>query len=384
MNANYSNKNKSLLELLQVSLGKRDALSGVPTSEEWEALKDLAERQGLLGFLQEGVDCLPNEQRPPQKLILQWIGEVLQGYEYRFEQYEKAIAELAGFYNSNGFKMMVLKGYACSLDWPNLQHRPCGDIDIWLFGQQREADSALASWFKVQGIKSKIDLGHHHHTVFDWRGFAVENHYDFVNVHAHRSSAELERFFKELGSEPYLKLDHNENLGIKKGCKIGSVAVEGETVYLPSPNLHALFLIKHMVSHFAAAEITLRQVLDWAFFVEKHTEEIDWEWLNGMVDRFHMMDFVGSINAICVEDLGFEAGIFQGVQSSPELKDRILDDILDPAFKTSEPRRLWPRLIYKYKRWQGNAWKQNLCYDESRWESFWTGIWTKLLKPASI
>lgn len=99
---------------------------------------------------------------------MEWIGETLQGYEYRYELYQRAIAELAEFYNSHGFKMMVLKGYACSLDWPKPEHRPCGDIDIWLFGQQREADAALVSWFKVQDPSFKIDSSHHHHTVFDW------------------------------------------------------------------------------------------------------------------------------------------------------------------------------------------------------------------------
>ena len=272
---------------------------------------------------------------------------------------------------------MVLKGYACSIDWPKPEHRPCGDIDIWLFGKQKEADAALAatskfhdSWTSQAAKPSasfKIDSSHHHHTVFDWCGFSVENHYDFVNVHAHKSSAQLEKVFKELGEDD----SH-------------SVEVLGEKVYLPSPNLHALFLIRHMVSHFAAAEITLRQVLDWAFFVEKHTKELDWYWLDGMLVKYHMKEFVSCINAICVEDMGFSVDIFPSVQFVTELKERVLEDILDPEYTAAEPKGLIPRMIFKYKRWQGNAWKQEMCYGESRWSAFWSGIWAKILKPASI
>ena len=211
------------------------------------------------------------------------------------------------------------------------------------------------------------DKSHHHHTVYEWRGFTVENHYDFVNVHGHKSSAELEKIFKELGQDD-----------------THFVAIKGAKVFLPSPNLHALFLIRHMVSHFAAAEITLRQVLDWAFFVEKHTKEIDWEWLPKVLEKFHMKEFFNLINAICVDDLGFAADIFPTVQFLPELKERVLADILVPAYGAAEPKRFFPRIVYKYCRWQGNAWKQKLCYSESRWESFWTGIWNHLLKPASI
>lgn len=356
---------EDLLSLVRLGTSTvNDSRLTVQGSIDWPAVKDLAEKQGLSAVVLDGIERLPDQQRPPKVFLLEWIGETLQGYEYRFEQYRKVIAEMAGFYNSHGYKMMLLKGYACSIDWPRPEHRPCGDIDIWLFGKQKEADAALGSWFKVQGSNLEIDKSHHHHTVFYWGEFMVENHYDFVNVNAHRSSAEMEKVFKELGQDD----SH-------------VVEVNGEKVYLPSANLHALFLIKHMVSHFAAAEISLRQVLDWAFFAKAHTNEIDWVWLNGMIKKFHMKDFVSCINAICVENLGFEASIFGGVQFEPILKDKVLKDIMNPAFGADEPNHLIPRLIYKYRRWKGNAWKQDMCYGESRWESFWWLLRSHLMKP---
>ena len=355
---------QAFLPLVKLGIGCRCTL---PDVVDWQVIKALADKQGLTAIIVDGIEKLPDTKRPPKELLLQWIGEVFQNYENRYKLYQRAIAELVGWYNNHGYKMMVLKGYACSIDWPNPEHRPCGDIDIWLFGKQKEADAALAASSKFHDSSFKIDSSHHHHTVFDWCGFSVENHYDFVNVHAHKSSAELEKVFKELGADD----SH-------------FVEVLGEKVYLPSPNLHALFLIRHMVSHFAAAEITLRQVLDWAFFVEKHTNDLDWEWLDGMLVKYHMKEFVSCINAICVEDLGFSVDIFPEVQFVPELMERVLEDILDPEYTAAEPKGFIPRVIYKYQRWQGNAWKQEMCYGESRWSAFWTGVWAKILKPASI
>ncbi len=334
----------------------------LPNNVDWEALEALATEQGLSAIVVDGLEKLPAIQKPPKPVLLQWIGEVLQGYEYRYELYRRAIAEMASFYNSHGYKMMVLKGYACSLDWPKPEHRPCGDIDIWQFGKQQEADELIK---KEKGID--IDTSHHHHTVFYWRDFMVENHYDFVNIYAHQSSRELEKFFKQLGEDD----SH-------------FVEIYGEKVYLPSPNLHALFLLKHMVSHFAAANITLRQVLDWAFFVEAHTKEIDWDWLVNLLEKYHMKDFYNCLNAICVEDLGFKVDIFPQVQYETSLKERVLNDILAPAYTADEPRGLFRRMIYKYRRWQGGAWKQEMCYGESRWSMFWSGVWNHLLKPQSI
>ena len=97
-----------------------------------------------------------------------------------------------------------------------------------------------------------------------------------------------------------------------------------------------------------------------------------------------MLDFFNTINAICVGDLGFSAYIFKCVQFNPDLKDRVLHDILEPKFPSSEPRGLLSRLFYKYRRWQGNAWKQKLCYNESRCEMFWTGLVAKIVKPTSF
>ena len=269
---------------------------------------------------------------------------------------------MAAFYNEHGYKMMLLKGYACSLDWPKPEHRPCGDIDIWLFGQQKEADDALAT---EKGVE--IDRSHHHHTVYFWRDFMVENHYDFVNVHANKSNRGLEKVFKQLGEDD----SH-------------SVDIYGERVYLPSPNLNALFLIRHMVSHFASSNITLRQVLDWAFFVKVHNKEIDWNWLEAVLEEYHMKDFYCCLNAICVEDLGFPSSLFPLFQFNPSLKERVLEDILFPEFATEEPTGLVRRLTYKFRRWRGNAWEWTLCYNESRWSAFWYGVLNHLLKPASI
>lgn len=351
---------EALLKVTTLGLGHSDVL--VNGIIEWPAMKVLAEKQGLTAIVLDGIECLPEEKRPPKLLLLNWIGEVMQNYEARYTEYEKAISSLAGFYNRHGYKMMVLKGYACSLDWPKSNHRPCGDIDIWQFGKYKKADALLSS---VKGIE--IDNSHHHHTVFYWNDFMVENHYDFLDISTRKSSREQEAILKELGTNDTFYISLN-----------------GEKVYLPSPNLHAFFLIRHMVDHFTSVSITLRQLLDWAFFVEKHSNEINWDWLTGMLEKYQLKDFTCCLNAICVENLGFESGSFHSFQFKPLLKEKILNDILNPKFEAAEPNHLVPRLFYKYRRWQGNAWKQRLCYPESRWSAFWNGAWSHILKPKSI
>ena len=258
--------------------------------------------------------------------------------------------------------MMVLKGYACSINWPKPEHRPCGDIDIWLYGDYKEADAVLK---KEKGIE--IDNDRQHHTVFDWQGFMVENHFDFTDLHHHKSNAEIERILKNLGQDSTDSLD-----------------IYDQTIYVPTPNMHALFLLKHTMAHFAAEGMTLRQIIDWGFYVKVHTNVIDWSWLEGVIDKYGMIPAYNIFNAICVEDLGFDAAIFPNVQFSPMLKDKVLNDILNPEFSSPLPKGLLPRVIYKVKRWSGNTWKHELCYKDSLWSAFWCGFWNHLRKPATI
>lgn len=392
--------------LALVRLGIGHGFSDCSENVDWPAVKALADQHGLSAIVLDAIDKCHTEKANTNHsnctnslsldMKLEWIGEVLQEYEQRYEQYKQVIADLAGWHHAHGFKMMVLKGYACSLDWPKPEHRPCGDIDIWQFGKQKEADAALLSLNENQNEnenhnKIEIDESHHHHTVFEWNGFTVENHYDFLNVHHHKSNVELEAILKDLGKDD-----------------THSVMLNGEKVYLPSPNLHALFLLRHSMSNFASTGMRLRQLLDWGFFVKRHGEEVDWPWLVDVLDRFGMKRLFLLFNAICVDDLGFDAEMFPTIpltsstsdatqdssselgspsllpQLLPALKDRVLNDIISPEFSEKENGGFVRRAVFKYRRWRANAWKHELCFKESLWSAFWSGVKSHLLKPSSI
>lgn len=343
-----------ILQLVRIGIGH--GLGPVPPTIDWEKIHAQASEQGVTAIVWDAVlklydqGLLTDGRHLEVLLKKQWIGTVLQGYEQKYEDYRKAIGKLAYFYNHHRFRLMVLKGYGLSLNYPVPEHRPCGDIDIWAFGKYQEADAIVE---KELGIP--IDKTHHHHTVFTFRGYSVENHYDFVNVHGHRSSAKIEKIFKQLA-------ESDECFTV----------IDGEKVYLPSPDLHALFLLRHTMSHFASTSMSLRQILDWGFFVEKNTDSIHWDWLQDMLEQFHMTDFFRCLNAICVDDLGFDRSIFPAMLCFPDLKERVLADTLSPEFNESVPSGRLKLVLFKYRRWRANNWKHRMCYKEGLLESFIT------------
>ena len=360
---------KAFLSLVRLGLGHDSNTVGAievqPNQTDWRGIQDLAKSQGLYAIVLDGVERLPENKRPPKGLLLEWIGEVLHRYEYMYGEYRCAIAGMAGLYNAHGIKMMILKGYGLGMNYPNPKHRPCGDIDIWTYGKQKESDAILS---KEKGIK--IDNSHRHHTVFEWYGFTVENHYDMMTVDANRTNMILEPIMKELAMD-----DSN--------C----IEIEGERVYLPSANFNALFLLRHMLMHFVSTDMNLRQLTDWAFFWEKHGIEVDVDWLYALLEKHHMKAFFNIVNSICVEDLGFQSSVFPDTpQCDSNTKDRVVREVLYPEFdwRRAHDKNVIERVSFKYKRWKGGAWKRDLCCSEGPLESFLWSARSHLLKPSSI
>ena len=360
----------SFFAVVRLGLGKNtpeQIRNEISDETDWLIIKSLSERQGLVAVVLDGIDVLSTSNKEltallPKQTRIEWIGLVMQQYEHRFNSYIQAISDLAKFYGAHNVKMMVLKGFACAFNWPRPNHRPCGDIDIWQFGQQRQADELVQN---EMGIR--IDKSHHHHTVFNWRGFVVENHYDFLNIHHHKSNVGLESILKELGKDDTHCMD-----------------LMGERLFLPSANLHALFLLRHSMSNFASTRVMLRQLLDWAFLVERHGKEIDWDWLEGVLEKYGMKRLFNIFNAICVSDLGFDLNLFPRIQFDPDIKEKVLNDILSPTFDSKTPANIICRIPFKIRRWKANEWKHRLCYNESMWSAFWSGVWSHLQKPSSI
>ncbi|MBQ1204356.1 MAG: nucleotidyltransferase family protein [Alistipes sp.] len=342
----------------------------IPTeaTPDWGAIYRLATRQGVLAIAWDGLELLMREgaltaeQQPPRALRLQWAVNVAQ-IEKRYRKQEQALTHLAAFYDANNIRMLVLKGYGLSLSYPRPEHRPCGDIDIWLFGEQERADRLLRDRFQIA-----IDEEKHHHTVFTFEGVMVENHYDFLNVHAHRSNREIECRLQQLARE--------------EGCSVS--LPEGEVV-LPSPDFNALFLLRHAAAHFAASEIGLRHVIDWLVFVKHDGAAVDWVALEQMSRAMNMHRFLYCMQALAVDHLGLDASLIPAIERDTALEERFLNEVLTPEFAESYQNKgfvkgLWIRL----RRWWANRWKHRMVYREGLVSTFFVQLWSHLLKPQSF
>ena len=362
-------KNRDAKEILLTLL--RTALTDILPREpmrckDWNDVLRLAMQQDVAAVAWQGLETLAannliDELHPLDKgTKLQWAYAVERCVK-RYNKQKRAIKHLAEIYAEREIRMMILKGYGLSLCYPTPEYRPCCDVDIWLYGDQQRGDEALR---ETLGLKIDADK----HTVFHIDGVMVENHFDFLNIHSHLSNRELERELLRRTMEESLATD-----------------VEGERVYLPPVNMHALFLVRHAAAHFAAVEIVLRHVVDWAMFIKAHHSAIDWKWLYE-VCREHKMDrFLDALNAYAIDFFDIDAEHIPSVTRRTDIEARILADILQPEFSEQQPDGGLLRVVwFKCRRWWANRWKHRLVYRDGLISTFLVQVHSHLLKPKTL
>lgn len=374
---------KLLLNLIKMALGK-SAECALPDALEWSTLFGLSVKQCVPSVVLDGLNKSLASAALPGKGVgktdkLKWLGMLL-NMERQYAIHESVVAALAAVYQSAGYRMMLLKGYGLSKYWPIPNHRPTGDIDIYLMYMDSDGkDKCQPAWKRADlMMKEKfgveIDNSHHHHSVFTYKGIMVENHYDFINVHSHRSNQWIENEFKTLA------LTGSEEYTFDNGAKL----------LFPSPLLNCLFVARHNACHFAAEHLNLRQLLDWALLVEKRNEDMDWDYFWSTAKKMGMEKFVLCMAFIAIEQLSFEKSIFHipdeymdFQKCEHDLIDKVFDDILHPTDEGNDGKGL-VYVVRRFKLWKRNLWKHRIVYSDSVVSTFYAQIKSHLMKPTTI
>lgn len=334
--------------------------------QRWKEVYKLASFQGVLPLIWDVVKELPLDKG----LKINWAINVEKVEKFYRRQLE-VLEEINGLFRDEGLDMMVIKGYGLSLLYPVPEHRPCGDIDFYLYGEYAKGDKILENTHNLT-----TDINHHHHTVNYYRGVMLENHYDFLNIESHTSNKIIEKRLIE-------EIDANKGEMMR--------LPSGNIFYFPPPEFNALFLLRHAASHFAAERVGVRHLIDWALFLNKYGDKVDWKRLYTFSNEMNMDRFLHCINVICVKYLGVDESIFKGVEglspcgtmSNEELEHRVFMEIISPEFSRPMPKGKNPFKILPWKlmRWWNNRWKNRMVYKESLVAQFFVLWMSHIFKP---
>lgn len=362
---------QTLFSLLKLGLGNVERCN-IPDHIDWEQLMVLSQMHGVESIVLDGVERWNEEGKDKiqisQKTLLQWIGAVSQ-QELRYHQQIYLMKELADFYAKHDIRMMVVKGWGLSLNYPRPEHRNCSDLDIYLYGEQEKADRLLHN---ERGIE--IDNSHHHHTVFNYKGLSVENHYDFLNVYSHLSNKKIEKLLKELANRRKMEYINDE---------MSDANHQLSSVILPSADFNVLFILRHTAIHFAGSAMNIRQIIDWGLFVKKNHNEVNWNALLPFIKEMNMDKFYDAQNYICYHYLGFDKSLFRMIGDG-EYGDRVFQDLFNPENTKPKEKGTIRYVHSRFQKWWRNRWKHHIVYSEGLFTTFCVQVISHLMKPATL
>ena len=262
--------------------------------EKWHELMALAERQGVLAIAVDGLQVLMEAHKDKivavrenpaewQLWLLENIGQMTQ-YEIMNHQQKKVIAELSEIWAAEGIRMMVFKGQANAAFYPKPEHRAVGDIDCWLFGDAEKADNIM----KNHG--ADVDCNWYRHSKISFQGETIENHRVMSHTRGNKKHQKMERELRKMAKE---NLNDNVDLYLE-GCGKALKA---------SAQFNACFLTYHGLHHFTSEGLRLKQILDWAMFLQKEQDKVDWNAYWDFCRRYKLDRFAEVMNYIAMQYL---------------------------------------------------------------------------------
>ena len=238
MNGNF------LFELVQMATGHRTALSRPLGPMEWDETFQSAIRQAIVGWLYPSVQDLPQEQRPPVKILLQWyaLSERIRIENRRINR-ECVVAYQK--WTSDGLRPCILKGQGIAILYPDPLLRQPGDIDIWLDGSRQQILDCIR-----KAIPNPVVC--YHHVQYTEHGkVCQEIHFipSWMNAPVHHKR--LQRFFKDMAGK---QISHPVVLPNEK-----------HPVCVPTLSFNAIYILVHIFRHLLEEGVGLRQLADYYY-----------------------------------------------------------------------------------------------------------------------
>lgn len=242
---------KIFFDFLRFCIGSAKEIPGSLKEVDWKELYAIAKKQALLGVLFYGIQRLPKELAPEQKLLMQWMVMAEMIRKQNIKLFQDSVKVCQNFENE-GFANCILKGQGNALLYPDPYMRTPGDIDIYLIGGRKRVMQYINKVCPNQVMR-------YHHVDFPVMKTAIEVHftpsYMFFPIHNSR----MQKWFKEVMGEQC-----NHRVSLPDGY--------GE-IHVPQVSFNVIYILSHLYRHIFTEGVGLRQLLDYYFVLLKwHTD----------------------------------------------------------------------------------------------------------------
>ena len=309
-----------------------------------DELYSISTQQGIAAIVWDKVLQTVSENNSlPEYLLsrplkIQWALAV-ENIIKKYNHLKQLSIEIADIWAREGIKTYGLKGWALSTYYPKPELREFGDFDCYL-GPDFERGNKLAI-----DNGATFDPHDYRHSHIYYKGLTIENHQYFLPIRGNARNKRLEKYLQAV-------IPNNQR-------------IENSNIYYPSPQFHSLFIILHMLQHFLYENITLRHMLDWAYFINAEKANIDWREFNAKCAEAGATRFVEALNHICTTHMGLNLdGTL--LKSDSRYAEKILQSTLEQSSqKVSGIQGLWRTRYMKVQNIVSQRWRFNELYDRN-------------------
>ena len=277
-----SEAQKQLLEVLRAALWGIKPNADLFKDVDWDAFVKLAKIQTVTGLMLDGISLLPKNCMPDEDTIMELVGRTNKIEQHNQLQCE-TIVKIKQVLESAHIPCVFMKGQTVALRYPNPQHRQPGDIDFVV--KKADFKKTLGTLATIGKVDRK--LVHEHHGMAWVNGITVEPHYKVHNYQRPSTDRAMKEMFDGVFPSKLAYIDMT-------GCKVP----------IFPPTFESVFLISHMVNHIYEEGLGLRQVIDYATFLNKCASSIDWQNHDFYLHKMRMERAFRIFSCICVIYLG--------------------------------------------------------------------------------
>lgn len=273
---------EQLLSLLRAALWEKKPDASDFKNVSWKDIIHLADIETVRGLLLDGISLLPRELMPDEDTVMDLAGRQNKIIQHN-QVHRETIVQIDKALKANGITAVFMKGQITALRYPHTLHRQPGDIDFVV--GKKDFQKTLDTLDNIGKVDRK--LIHEHHGMAWVNGVTIEPHYKVHNYQRPSTDKAMQEMFSEVFPDKLIKAD-----------------IDGYKVNAFPPTFESVFLISHIVNHVYEEGLGLRQVIDYAMFLNKCADRIDWLQHDEYLYRMRMQRAFRIFACICVEYLG--------------------------------------------------------------------------------
>lgn len=275
---------QAFFALLQTGLwGGGNPDMRIDGTTDWEEVYCLATEQSVLGLILAGLEH--SDVKPPQMLLLQWIGEV-QIIEQWNKEMNGFIAELIEKLRKNDIYALLVKGQGVAQCYEKPLWRVSGDVDLLLDDENYQKAKELL--IPLSEVTESEDVAKKH-LALKINGFEVELHGKMPFGISCRADDVVDEMLED---------------SLLKG-RVSKWSVDETDVLLPNPDNHIVIVFTHFLRHFFIEGVGLRQICDWCRLLYSYRDSLNYELLESRIKAMGLMSEWKAFGALAIEYLGF-------------------------------------------------------------------------------